>query len=208
MAQTNFNYDTLDESYFPSIADNLLNKCYLLVNDKEFRLVEIEFYLNCQGHVDPYTHGDVDQLKMHTFYFHKFKSGTYKAGTFKGMDLTFGDQNENAYFGILIRAIEETATNIIIEGPCNVVNKILNAYGCESIMDFTGGESLDIFGNDHNFVLVKSEALPQKEIFWGPRIGLSDKFPPYQNRYYRYVTDKNKIKKKKTTLVKVDVEDC
>jgi hypothetical protein len=43
--ETILNYDNLDETYFPEMADILLNKCYLLVNNSKYRLVEIEFYL-------------------------------------------------------------------------------------------------------------------------------------------------------------------
>ena len=203
MTQTKLNYDDLDNSYFTSIANILLNECYLSVNGKKYRLMEIEFYLKCNGHTDPYTHGDPDQLLMNTFYFHKFKTNTYKGGTFKGMDLTFGNADENAYFGILIRSIEDTATGLIIEGPCNVVNKILQEYGCDSIINFTKGKNLNIFSNKKNFVIKLSNGLQQKEIYWGPRIGLSAKFPEFQKRHYRYVADKNKIKKQKTSLVEI-----
>ena len=205
MTETKFNYDTLNASYFPSIADMLINQFYLSINGEKFRLIEIEFYLNCQGHRDTYTHGDQDQLLMNTFYFHKFKTGTYKAGTFKGMDLTFGDADENAYFGILIRAVEDMATGNIIEGPCKCVDKILSLYNCDSIMTFTKGKSLNIFNNKHNFVLKKSDTLPKYEIFYGPRIGLSATYPNYHLRPYRFVGGKDKIKKKKTSLVKMDV---
>ena len=203
MIETQLDYDTLNDSYFTDMANILLNECYLLVDGKKFRLVEIEFYLNCNGHPDPYTHDDPNQLLMHTFYFHKFKTGTYKSGTFKGMDLTFGNEEESAYFGILIRAIKDMVSGTIIEGPCNVVNKILNIYNCDSIMDFTQGENLDIFENRTGLCLVLCEDLIQEEIFWGPRIGLSAKFPEYHKKYYRYVADKSKIKKQKTSLVKI-----
>ena len=35
-------------------------------------------------------------------YFHKFKNGSYKEGTFKGMDISLGNSDKNIYFGILI----------------------------------------------------------------------------------------------------------
>lgn len=205
MTLTQLDFTTLDDTYFPSIAQILLNESYLLINKKKYRLVEIEFYLNCQAHIDPYTHNDKDQMLAHTFYFHKFKNGTYKAGTFKGMDLIFGDIKEKAYFGILVRSIEDMESGNFVEGPCNVVNKILNLYDCDSIIDFTGSHNLEIFKNKKNFVLKISENIPQQEIFWGPRIGLSAKYPKYQNRMYRYTNNKDKIKKRKTSLVKMEV---
>jgi hypothetical protein len=203
MAETKLDFDSLDDSYFISIADILLNGCYLTVNKNKYRLIEIEFYLKCNSHYDPYTHGDPDQLLQHTFYFHKFKTGTYKSGTFKGLDLTFGDSENNAYFGILIRSIQSIKTGNITEGPCNVVNKILDDYKLKNITDLTKGKNLNIFQNKMDFILVPSDNLSKKNIFYGPRIGLSNKHPEYQNKNYRFVADKCNIKKKKTTLVEI-----
>lgn len=201
--QTILDYEDLDESYFPMMADILLNNCLLLINDKKYRLVEIEFYLKCNSHNDSYTHCNTDQLLMHTFYFHKFNTGTYKAGTFKGMDIIFGDKKTNSYFGILLRSIQNMANDEIIEGPCNVVNRILKEYNLNSIDEFTNYKNFDIFKNARNFRLVLNNDLVGKKIFFGPRIGLSDKYPEYQNRFYRFLTDKEKIKKKKSSLVEL-----
>jgi len=201
--QTNLDYDDLDDSYFASISEILLNECYLLVNKNKYRLVEIEFYLKCNSHDDPYTHCDPDQLLMHTFYFHKFGNGTYKAGTFKGMDLTFGNKKENAYFGILIRSIQNINTGVIIQGPCNTVNKILEEYHCDSILNFTNGKNLNIFDNDKKFILVPTSKLEKRQISHGPRIGLSAKYPEYHKRNYRFVTNKKNIIKNKSTLIDV-----
>ena len=201
MFETELDYDSLDEQYFFDIANVILNNCYLEVNKTNYRIIEIEFYLKCNGHPDTYTHCDPDQLLMHTFYFHKFKTGTYKAGTFKGMDLTFGDEGENAYFGILVRSIQNITTKQITEGPCNVVNKILSEYKCDSLMNFTAGNSLDLFENNHNFLLIPNANLEQLPIAVGPRIGLGPSYPEYRMRNYRFVTNKDKIKKQKSTLV-------
>lgn len=203
MPDTELDYDILDEGYFSSMANRLLNECYLLINKRKYRLVEIEFYLKSDHHPDPYAHCNEDQLIMHAFYFHRFKNGTYKAGNYKGLDLSFGDAETNSFFGILIRAIQDIKTSTITEGPCNCVNKILAAYDCASIMEFTGGENLNIFENKHNFKLVPTNSLKKEVIAAGPRIGLSDKYPDYQKRSYRFVIYKNRIKKQKTTLVEI-----
>lgn len=201
MPETVLDYDDLNEDYFDQIADILLNHTYLLVNKKKYRLVEIEFYLNSNAHKDEYTHSNPDQLLMHTFYFHKYKTGTHKAGTYKGMDLTFGDAEASAYFGILVRAIKPLEKGDIIEGPCKTVDQILKDYGVESILDLTRGENLDLFNNRLNFILVPDSTLDQQPICAGPRIGLSAKFPEYQNRPYRYVIYRDRIKKQKTSLI-------
>ena len=96
---------------------------------------------------------------------------------------------QNSWFGLVIQGYH--------------VNKILSIYKCDSIMDFTHGENLDIMENDMDFILVPSDDLDEEELYWGPRIGLSAKFPEYHMRNYRYVAGKNYIKKQKTKLVKV-----
>jgi len=100
------------------------------------------------------------------------------------------------------RAIIDFETGEIIEGPCKVVNKILELYECDSIMNFTSGNNLNIFKNDKKFILQKTKLL-EEEMYHGPRIGLSAKYPDYQNCNYRFVIHKEKIKKKKTSLVKI-----
>lgn len=198
--ETKLDYNILNDDFFPSMSQILLNHCLLKVDQETYRLVEIEYYLHSDVHPDPYVHCNPDQLLMHCFYFHKFGTGTYKAGTFKGMDLTFGDLNQKAYFGILVRSIENIKTGELIEGPCNVVNKILHTYHCESIIDFTNGDNLNMFENDRNFIVVISDELEKRPLRFGPRFGLSKKYPEYQNKNYRY-TSHHGIKKAKSTLI-------
>jgi hypothetical protein len=205
MNKLELDYETLDESEFESIADILLNQSHLMVNGNKYRLAEIEFYLRSNNHPDDYVHCDPDQLLFKKFYFHKFKTGTYKAGTFKGMDITLGDADSDTYFGILIRAIYDIKSKQMIEGPCNVVNKILSEYGFESIKEFTNGEALDILDNDHQFVIKKTKNLPREDIFAGGRIGLSAKYPDYVKRSYRFVVKKDLIKKQKSGLVVIEI---
>ena len=54
--------------------------------------------------------------------------------------------------------------------------------------------------NDPNFVIEDNNDLIKEVVAEGPRIGLSDKYPDYLNRNYRFVIFKNKIKKKKRSL--------
>lgn len=203
MSKTSLDYTILDGSYFPQMADVLLNNCYLKIKGQKYRLIEIEFYLNSKHHPDLYAHTNPDQLIMNAFYFHRFGNGTYKGGNYCGLDMSYGSKSKKAFFGILIRAIEKVKSGQIIEGPCNVVRHILASYDYDSIIKFTKNQNLNIFDNRHDFVLVKKDNLEKRQLFCGPRIGLSAKYPSYQNCNYRFVADKNKIKKKKTTLIKL-----
>ncbi|AGF84924.1 hypothetical protein QJ854_gp858 [Moumouvirus goulette] len=199
----NLTHDEFDEECFSILADKLFNHSYLLVNGSKWRLIEIEFYLRNKKHPDPYVHCDPDQLLDHTFYFHKFKTGTYKSGTFKGMDITLGSSKCDTYFGILVRSVQRIKTGEMVEGPCNTVNKILSKYNLENIKDLTDYENLDIFNNGHKFHLKFSKNLDKEKIFAGPRIGLSNKFPEWQNKAYRFAIRPHLIKKKKTSLIKL-----
>lgn len=196
-------YDVLCADDFDYVANILLNQTQIQIADVCYRFVEIEFYLNNILHPDSYVHSNPDQLMQNKFYFHKFKNGTYKSGTYKGMDLTFGNEEYCAYFGILIRAILNTESNDIIEGPCNVVNHILKCYGVDNVGDLTHGKVLSINRNSSNLILNRTDVFDQEQMFIGPRIGLSAKYPPYQNKLYRYVIFKDRIKKQKTKLIKL-----
>lgn len=202
MDQINLDFQILNEHVFPEIADALLNKSILMINHKKYRIVEIEFYLKNKYHKDKYVHCNPEQLLYGTYYFHKFGNGTYKAGTFKGMDITLGDISTSTYFGILIRSIKDLTENLVIEGPCNVVNRILLEYHCANIEEFTNGESLDIFNNDRQFI-IKNKIHQNEQIYYGQRIGLSSKYPKFQNLSYRYLILKDKIKKQKSQLVEI-----
>jgi 3-methyladenine DNA glycosylase Mpg len=215
---------------FESIAYEILNSMILTVNKvAQFRICEIEMYFkDRKSHVDPYVHGSPDQLTCGNYYFHKFSNGTYKAGTFKGMDITFG--NENCHFGVLIRSIENIETHQFIEGPCNVVNTFLSYFKVNNVRELM---NLDEFSNlpivacshellclssmpsstDTALTVIKDLEDPQRislfsveKVYCGPRIGLSEKnkteqHAVYRKRHYRFVIKRDKIKKQKKTLI-------
>jgi len=108
---------------FDELADILLNKTYLVANQKKFRLSEIEFYYCGEGHLDTYTHCSDEQQMTGKFYFHKYKTGTYKSGTYKGLDITLSPDNKT-YFGVLIRSIQDQETGHVTEGPQQLKQKI------------------------------------------------------------------------------------
>ncbi|KAL6054024.1 Methylpurine-DNA glycosylase (MPG) [Balamuthia mandrillaris] len=134
---------------FTAIASRLLNETAMYINDKPHRFVEVEFYLKGPfNHIDIFTHCDERQQTCGKWYFHRTGSG-YKGGSYKGMDLTFGGQKPASskpavYGGILIRAIQpldpvtNKPTGDLIEGPCLVVDHVLELCDSPSIQDFVG----------------------------------------------------------------------
>ena len=183
------------------VADVLLNKYVFVIGSQRFRLCEIEFYRCGPEHEDKYTHCNKLQKQFGELYFHQFGNGSYKSGTYKCMDLTFGDGV--TYFGVLIRSIQNLATNEVTDGPCRSVNKLLEIVGgYPDIKAFMADHSTDMYD------LIKFErddSIPQLQIHYGPRIGLSDKYPDFRDRMYRFATNIQNIKKKGFTKLPTTV---
>lgn len=192
------NHDQVTKDKFNEIADKLLNGTVLLCNGVEYRLCEIEFYLRDEKeHNDEYTHCNPEQSKYGQWYFHKFHNGSLKSGTFKGLDLTLGDGN---YCGILIRSVYKVNTKQFIEGPCNTVDAFRGEYNVEYKDFFTPGTDISVLDNSRGLVL-KDKLFDKESIYCGPRIGLSDKYPEYKTKSYRYAIYKSNYKKKRKELI-------
>ena len=196
-----------------TLAKHLLLDKKLLINGIEHGIVEIEIYCRCIGHDDPYVHSSKEQLEYGKFYFHRHKNGTFKGGTYKGMDITFG--NQDMYFAVLIRSI--SGPEGIIEGPCKIVNTILDSYEVKSLNDFIDPNSkldtlsttkvLDVFNNHRKLHLIDTNIKSSvfKEIYFGPRVGLNPRLSPeWCNVAYRFTTH-NKLKRCRASLQSLDV---
>lgn len=175
---------------FNDYADKLLNHSILSIKNKKYRICEIEMYYHCKNHLDEYCHKNSLQLEFNQFYPHQFKNGTYKVGTYKCMDIVFGDKNTNTYFGILIRSMLNIDTNEFFTGPCICVKEILSNFACIEWNQFFDKYTLN------EFRLI-GKNLNKEQIYVGPRVGLSEKYPEFKDRKYRYAIIINKIKKQK-----------
>src|SRR5581483_11957745 len=185
---------------FDSIAHLILNKTVLVVNkgqksEKSFRICEIEFYLNNSDHPDLYTHSHEDQKQYGIWYFHRYNNGTYKNGTFKGVDIALG--NSKTFCGILIRTIYDLKFGIMIEGPFKVVNYLLEEYltvekTITNIQQLTEGKNLNTLDNIRGLILQDLPEANENLIYQGRRVGLSNKYPEYKERKYRYLIYKDR----------------
>lgn len=192
------NHTSLSVINFNEIAEKILNQSCLMINDSPCRICEIEFYYYSNDHCDSYTHAHLDQLHWSKWYFHRFNNGTYKNGHYKGVDISIGD-GKDSRGGILIRSIYDPIDNIFIEGPCKVVNHILEKYLVNSISEFVDNQMLSVIENQYNLILKDCEpGENQEKIFIGRRIGLSDKYPEFRDLKYRYVI--GPVKKEKRSL--------
>lgn len=162
----------------------------LMVNNIKLELAEIEIYYKSNNHDDPFVHGNPQQLKNLTWYFHRQTDhGKYKGGSYKGLDITFG--NDSAYGGILIRSVHDTGSLELIEGPCNCVNYILNKTGMSSVTDLvTSLSDLSIMNRSNIIHLVKSNRTNTAQSFGTarcPRVGLTLKKKDYVNKRVEYI---------------------
>lgn len=203
LTKASIDYDAIDESTIQILAQALLTKYVIVVGTKEFRICEIEFYVRNENHNDEYTHGDAHQKTYGKWYFHRYPNGSYKSGTYKGVDLTLG--NANTYFGILIRSMYDEETDEMIEGPCKIVNKILELNSVESgdVKGYMEGRLSPLNARSTKNFYIKRRNLESETIYKGPRIGLSDKYPEWKNVNYRFVIKKDYIKKDKKNLIEL-----
>lgn len=149
-----------------------------IINGKKCRIVEVEFYQT----PDPFIHGDLDQLEIGRFYFHRQPTkdgsqGSYKGGTYKGLDITIGQKDRNICGGALIRSILTPVG--VIEGPCNVVNFILKETGHDDISSlidniFKIGKVLPVNINTEGACLrLVTDKYEESRIYNAPRVGLT-----------------------------------
>jgi hypothetical protein len=185
---------------FPFIANELFTKYYFDFNGKSYSIIEIEFYLHNPEHPDPYVHCLPEQLLPGYVYFHRTGiNGKFRGGTFKGMDLTLGNLIDS-HCGILIRTIYCLNTGNVVEGPCKVVNTLLEDFCCSSIEEFLGA-----YPNAYS-TIVRNYPIPIKvDMLYGKRIGLGKLDEVYRERKYRFVANYELVHKQRTSLERIAV---
>lgn len=190
---------------FEVMANYLLNQCILNIGDKEYQMAELEYYLEDGVHNDPFIHKDKHQSIPFSWYFHRL-GGTYKGGTYKGLDITFGYKNNKnrVYGGILIRSIYDITNKTVIEGPCKVVNHILDKTNNKTIDCLIGDKDIIKINDSRlNIKYKKSDNLIAQS---GPRVGLNlRKYTKEREEYlmknYRFVNRIKLIKKYKSGII-------
>ena len=190
----------------PLIRKFIGDTTILHIKDQQYNICELEYYYNDQtNHQDPYVHSDSLQLDHDTFYFHRINGKGYKEGTFKGVDITFGSNNE--YGGLLIRSIKNIKTNELVEGPCLVVQEILKAFNLIKVRDYVKQAGSSNIYDKGNQVWIEHVKRYSGSIDCSPRVGLT--FKPggsleekikYIMRNYRATTLPNVLKKQRCTI--------
>jgi len=179
----------------------------VFINNQPHRLAEIEFYCNGHKHKDEFAHGSDLQKTRGKWYFHMVGQ-SYKAGSFKGLDLTFGD--DNLIGGILLRSIQPIGGDLV-EGPSLLVDHVLSTTSFSKIEDLVksfdlSAEHLDQSSKTHPMFVGVTEVdlpfLPKKDVVKSARVGLTLKRfkegkEAYLGRGYRYMINPDTIKKGK-----------
>lgn len=187
---------------FEDVARDLFHNRSLRIGNQKYEFVEIEFYVHSEGHPDATAHQHPDQQTFGNWYFHRTSAKSeakYKGGTFKGLDLTLGE--DGVCYGILIRSIYSPETKAIC-GPCKVVDHILKTLGVSSIQNLTQNQLLNVEDNKVGLILQKDN-IPEGDVYFGSRIGLSNvewKDKPY--RFARRYKDAKGMKAK-TSMIKI-----
>lgn len=157
------------ELSFRHISEQLLNHFILVSGVKIFRICEIEFYYKDSFHNDSYSHGHKQQKTSGQWYQHG-----------SGLDITCG--NENAFGGILIRAIQEIdSRGEIIEkgyiyGPLNCLQALFSSFVSIEKHQVTFG-----------FEKVIPNIMSQEDVLSAPRAGLNRNLnPDMHNKLYRF----------------------
>ena len=132
-------------SQFNRMADNIINKMVLMINNNPYRIVEVEFYYQEDSNCDKKNFG--------TWNFNK-----------NNMSIVFGTNNFNG--SILIRSIQCLETEELISGPSDCVDRILSLISDINNLD-------DFNCDDFNcpIHLIKSDILDD-QIHRSIRVGL------------------------------------
>ena len=186
------------KTYFKELAELVLRDLVLVAGNERFRIREIEFYLNSAIHPDPFVHCDERQLTSGRWYFHS-RGGNFRGGTFKGVDITFGGQEEHG--GLLIRSIESEARGLI-NGVCLCAEAMLASTEPDTIAELHALVSTMHVWDPLSPLRLEATARDNSALFSSMRVGLSlkraDEHPKMLKRLassYRFLNAPKAIKK-------------
>ncbi|MGN1254619.1 MAG: hypothetical protein ACI4T9_08545 [Prevotella sp.] len=173
---TTINNDDDAERIFSEVAQELMSNYVIKKQDKQYRLLEIEFYWNSAQHPDVSTY----RRKMKEGYWFLHPSG---------LDITF-PSDEDAYGGILIRTIQS------IDHPEEIYS---GPWKCsDALFDFIplDGAKSDIIPQLRKTVSPLFSGVPEQALRQGITKEHSEKY--YTKGYCFYIKDPEWVKIKAT----------
>jgi len=204
-----------DLSEVSKLAKSVLYSTVLKVGKLDYAITEFEVYLDS----DPYSHRDNLQINSTCkWYFHRSHGKKYRGGTFKGLDITCGPPGKAG--GILIRAISRMTDRKYVDGPCKVVDTILDDLEAQSIYELVSRPEFDLDAFSGGLLALKNSTqnLPQHEVTEAPswkghatavRVGLSDAHPAFRSARLRILSlaAVRSTTKRKGDILRALVED-
>ncbi|CAO3586852.1 unnamed protein product [Absidia cylindrospora] len=198
---------------------------------RRYALLEVEVYFKTSPeyqHDNPYTHAHPLQYQNAVWYFHHVgHSNGFRGGSRKGMDVTLVGVDDTGAIknvahaggggGILIRAVQCTTTNKVIEGPSLLMDLILKSLGHTSIKamvtdGFEKGNAQPCYDKSSGLFFapkIQQQYQHREELLASCRIGLGlknhtpsmEKRLAYVCRSYRFVAHPGLLKKGKIWTV-------
>ncbi len=167
---------------FEKVAGMMMNGFVLVVSGKEYRLFEIEFYYHSAIHPDPFVHRHPQQLSTSRWYFHK-KGAIFRPGIYRGVDLTFGDEDAKTYGGILIRGIVDLENRKdYIYGPARCVDHFRESFG----QDIAKADDKPAIKSACPYLYLEKKELSEEQVISGPRVGLPVRPAEHLSNMFRY----------------------
>jgi hypothetical protein len=189
------------EASMSEVAEALINHTVLKVNGKDYRIMEIEFYLHYPNHRDPFIHrgeGNPIQRTMNQWYVHRKGTDSFPFWKRNGLDLTVGTAAGAG--GILFRRLELITTGDGPDGSGNVLNYLLKeldlseasqlAQSCEGVDASDPGLPLFLEAKDTE----------KFNIYRAPRFNLKyneakrEQKLPFIAKRYRFLANPHKTK--------------
>lgn len=193
MYQLDLNRDA--QSQFSEMAEKLLHHTLLKAGDTFYRLAEIEFYVFAEGNPafeDEEIQKNPRQLLNGVWYLHR------KAPERTGLEITFGNNEQKMYAGVLIRAIQNTEDEKdYVYGPPAVVKTLMETSGVTK----NQLESLPVNRNTWLSVVENPEPVAD-EIFSCPRHLEGNEKKKFTDAPYRFfvLPQKKHVMKEKVII--------
>lgn len=194
------------EEGFLEAAKLILLDYQLVAGEESFEILELEFYFYQKYiHPDPYSHAFqypkrvIPKMSVTgSWYFHRFIGIEKYTHTRRGLDLTYGSAEREAYGGLLIRSVKRENDGKFISGPSNVVAYVLEAANNpEEIQHLAFSHDEGMAFREDSIIRFKPRKKPLfKAVYQTSRHGLGDKMPFYRDKEYRYFTDASVLKKR------------
>lgn len=192
------------EKTFDKVAVYLLRQTKLVAGKSEYLIKEIEFYFSGEhyNHKDSYVHSNQyrkvkRQGKFGEWYFHRYTNiESYRKQKFRGVDLTFGNEEFGNSGGILIRQVQNIGSSQIISGISNIVGEIMKNVGDENFHEIATQTGQLAFDKKCILHLENYDASHSNPIYKSTRVipkAKEEKQEEYYSKLYRYFND-SKIK--------------